>query len=73
LQLAQSNLAIKIAIFPTILRYSGEQNIRFDCKRTIALYLRNDISEWPALVKFLMEQPERLPIILEAINGRLAL
>jgi hypothetical protein len=70
LQLAQSNLAIKIAIFPTILQYSGEQNIRFDCKRTIALYLRNDIAEWPALAKFLMEQPERLPIILEAINYR---
>jgi hypothetical protein len=32
LQLAQSNLAIKIAIFPTMLQYSAETNIRFDCK-----------------------------------------
>jgi hypothetical protein len=32
LQLAQTNLAIKIAIFPTMLQYSAETNIRFDCK-----------------------------------------
>jgi hypothetical protein len=33
LELAQSNLAIKIAIFPTILQYSREQNIQFDCNK----------------------------------------
>jgi hypothetical protein len=35
LQLAQSNLAIKIAIFPTMLQYSAETNIRFDFKVVI--------------------------------------